>query len=194
MITLKHVCKSFERPVLDDVNLQLAQGQLYLIKGVSGCGKTTLLNIIGGLDKHFSGELSGETGNIGYLFQQSLLLSGLSVLENLTFLHNNKSLILKLAEEFAVTQLLDKLPEQLSGGERQRVAIIRCLAGNPSLVIADEPTASLDARNSAKVAANINAMKAPQRLIIIATHEKYFDEYADEIIWLDYGKIKVVGH
>ena len=94
-----------------------------------------------------------------------------------------------LADWLGVTSLLDKYPEQLSGGERQRISVIRALLLDPDVIIADEPTASLDQNNATQIANLIERLKAQNKIVIIATHENCFDEIADEIISLDYGKI-----
>ncbi|MDD4592751.1 MAG: ATP-binding cassette domain-containing protein, partial [Parabacteroides sp.] len=203
MIELKGISKIYDRKVLDDFSYRFEQGKIYVIKGVSGTGKTTLLNILGGLDFDFEGEfvfysdsVKGLQKNekesfrakIGYIFQNSLLLSKLSIMENLLFIRNDEATIKYYADKFHVSSLLSKYPEQLSGGERQRISIIRALLGSPKLILADEPTASLDHKNSEKIAEAIKEISSAENIVIIATHEKCFDDVADEIIHLEYGK------
>lgn len=189
-IQLRNLTKKYEKDVIKQVSYTFEAGKLYVIKGVSGCGKTTLMNIIGGVDKAFEGEVIRENiNNTGYIFQNSLLLSGITVRENLKLIKNSPDEILRLSREIGVDGLLEKHPEQLSGGERQRVAIVRALLSSPELLLADEPTASLDANNSEIVAETISNLKNDNCIIIVSTHEHCFDKYADEIISLNYGTV-----
>lgn len=189
-IELKNITKSFNSPVIKQLSYTFEAGKLYVIKGVSGCGKTTLMNIIGGIDSQFEGEVVREGVNrIGYVFQNSLLLSGITIGSNLKLIKNSPDEILSLCREIGAEDLLPKYPEQISGGERQRIAIVRALLGSPELLLADEPTASLDAKNSELVAETLNAVRSQGRILIVCTHEHYFDQYADEIINLDYGTV-----
>lgn len=204
MICLNHLSKSFREPVLKNIDYQFSKGKIYVIKGVSGCGKSTLLNILGGLETEYDGKYLFEGTNInelnnaefdhyrsriGYVFQNSLLLSNLTIEQNLLFVSQNQSAISYYAEKLGVQHLLNKYPEQLSGGERQRISIIRALLNTPSLILADEPTASLDNENSIKTAEIFESISNEDNIIIIATHENCFDDIADEIINLDYGEI-----
>ncbi len=204
MIELSNITKSYNNKVLDGFEYKFEQGKIYVVKGVSGCGKTTLLNILGYLDHDYNGDyrLDGKTirklrkketeifrKGIGYVFQNSLLVSKLTIQQNLLFIKNNEETINYYAHKLGVTHLLSKYPEQLSGGERQRISIIRALLNNPKLILADEPTASLDHKNSVIIANMIKDISSPENIIIISTHEKCFDKIADEIIHLDYGKV-----
>lgn len=199
-LRLENIEKNYDRPVIKNLSYCFESGKIYVIKGVSGCGKSTLFNIIGGLERDFSGEIYIDdekcnkdiNDNVGYIFQQSLLLSGMSVMENLLLIKNNRERVLELSRQLGIEKLLDKFPEQISGGERQRVAIVRALLLEPDILLADEPTASLDKTNSKITADIIYKLKSDERIIIVATHEKYFDEIADEIIYLKYGAIEKV--
>lgn len=207
MIELTSICKSYKSKVLDGLSYRFEEGKIYVIKGVSGCGKTTLLNILGGLDSNYDGdyiwngkrvkeltksEMELFHKEIGYVFQHSLLISKLTIWQNLMFINGDEDTINYYAYKLGVAHLLSKYPEQLSGGERQRIAIIRALLANPKLIIADEPTASLDSKNSSNISNMMRDISNPENIIIIATHEKCFDNIADEIIYLDYGKIRSV--
>ena len=195
MIELCNISKKFnDKTVINNISFKFECGKIYVIKGVSGCGKTTLLNIIGGIDKDFEGRVMYETASnmnaTSYIFQKSLLLSNITVLDNLLLIENNTHKISKICEDLKISDLLNKYPEQLSGGERQRVAIARALLKQPLLLLADEPTASLDELNSCNIAEIIANLRSENRTIIVATHEKYFDKFADEIINLKYGVIE----
>ena len=203
MITLEEIGKKYDRQVLNKISYEFESGKLYVIKGISGCGKSTLFHIIGGLERDFSGKilLDGKEykksqkalkNMTGYVFQHSLLLSNITVKENLLFIKNDKEQVEKFCEDFGITYLLEKYPEQISGGERQRVSIVRALLKEPKLLLADEPTASLDAVNSKKTAEIIAKLKSEDKIILVATHEHYFDELADEILYLKYGEIERV--
>ena len=189
-IVLDHINRRFREPVLKDISYTFEGGKLYVIKGISGCGKTTLLNILGGLDVLYEGSFSSEAAESAIIYQQSLLLSGMTARENLLFIRSDPAYIEQLAARLGISQLLDRLPGQLSGGERQRVSVARALLKDPQLLLADEPTASLDAENAAGIAALIASLKAEKRIIIVATHEDCFDSYADEILSLSYGVLK----
>lgn len=196
-LKIKNVTKKYDRTVLDGVTHTFEYGKLYVIKGVSGCGKTTLLNIMGGLDSDYEGEvlLDGKNGKavlaekVGYVFQQSLLISDLTVKDNLLLINDDIQKADEITERLGVRELYDKYPSQLSGGERQRIAVARALITGVKIILADEPTASLDGTNSALTAQLLAELCGEGCAVIVATHEHYFDTIADEIIHLDYGKI-----
>lgn len=201
MIKLKNIYKNYGKErVLQNINFTFQDKKIYVIKGVSGCGKSTLLGIIAGLITDYTGNYYFDNTlvtkkniktirqRIGYINQKSMLISNISVLDNLLFIKNNKTKIKHLANEFDVYHILHKMPNEISGGERQRIAIIRALLTNPDIIIADEPTSSLDQENSLKFVNYLKKIK--DRTIIIATHKDIFDQCADEIINLDYGIIK----
>jgi ABC-type lipoprotein export system ATPase subunit len=196
-LEIKNITKKYDRTVLDGVTHTFEYGKLYVIKGVSGCGKTTLLNIMGGLDSDYEGEIfiNGENGKtvltekVGYVFQQSLLISDLTVKDNLLLINDDIQKADEITERLGVRELYDKYPSQLSGGERQRIAVARALITGVKIILADEPTASLDGTNSALTAQLLAELCGEGCAVIVATHEHYFDTIADEIIHLDYGKI-----
>ena len=194
-LCIRNLSKAYDRMVLKDLSYCFETGKLYVIKGVSGCGKTTLLNILGSVETDFSGECfwdDRKKRSTGYIFQNSLLISKLSVRENLQMISGDAGRIESLCEQLRITELLDKYPEQLSGGERQRAAIVRALLREPTLLLADEPTASLDEENSRSIAALIAGLRNPGRIVIVATHEDCFDDYADDTLYLNYGSIEEV--
>lgn len=194
-LCIQNLNKDYDRTVLKDLSYCFETGKLYVIKGVSGCGKTTLLNILGGVETDFSGECfwdDRKKRSTGYIFQNSLLISKLSVRENLQIISGDAGRIMTLCKQLRISELLDKHPEQLSGGERQRAAIVRAMLRDPTLLLADEPTASLDEENSRSIAALIAGLRNSGRIVIVATHEDCFDDYADETLYLNYGSIEEV--
>ena len=205
MIELKNITKKYDRKVLDNVNLKLDYGKIYILKGISGSGKTTLLNIIGGIDNNYEGTYTLDNENIkklknknqfrkkiGYVFQQSLLISHLSIKDNLLLIKNDYKLVEELSKTFGLQSLLNKMPSELSIGERERVSIIRAIISNPKIIIADEPTASLDKTNASKIVDYFKQIKTKNRIIIISTHSNIFDCVADEIINIKYGKVEEI--
>ncbi len=200
-IKIENIEKKYDKKIINNINYEFESGNIYVIKGVSGCGKTTLLNILGGIEDDYEGniEIDGKKCSSddiksvsGYVFQYSLLLSSITIRENLLLIKNDNVLVEELCKKFGIEELLNNYPDQLSGGERQRVSIVRALLKMPKILIMDEPTASLDEMNSKKVAEFTSGLKSDDMIVIIATHEPYFDECADEIISLEYGNISDV--
>lgn len=204
MIQVAHLNRQFhQREILKDVCCDFYHGQLYVIKGVSGSGKSTLLNIIGGMDKGYQGTclIDGKPlsdphvaekhrANVGYIYQESLLFAHLSILDNLLFFSSDRDLINHLASELSIQRLLMKKPSELSNGERQRVAIARGLLNHHQVILADEPTASLDRENAEVIAKLFKKVAQQGYLVIVATHDDVFDQVADEIEYLDYGVLR----
>lgn len=204
MIQIRNITKTYDRKVLDGVSHDFHRGKLYVIRGVSGCGKTTLLNIIGGLETnyegfyYFNGEEVGKDkkilekvrSNIGYIFQESLLFANLNVRENLMFIKNDNEKIEELAKRLGVENLLNKMPNELSNGERQRISIIRALLFDPDVMIADEPTAALDHLRCIDIEDVLYQLRDMGKVVIVSTHDISFGKQADEILQLDYGKME----
>ena len=200
MIRLTHVSKSFggkKRVIaLEDINLDVARGEMVSIIGPSGSGKSTLLNLIGGLDQPTSGEvhidgrsIGGLTDDeltqlrrdkIGFIFQFFNLMPSLTCLENVALplhlrgwpkrkVHARARELLDLVQ---LTHRLDHLPDELSGGERQRVAIARSLAASPPILLADEPTGNLDSHSGAEILNLIRALHEKlNATVLIVTHD-----------------------
>ena len=199
MIKLENINKYYnDNHVLNSINLEFLDGKIYVIKGISGCGKTTLLNIISGIDNNYEGNIylndaiiknSDLKTNVSYIFQNSLLISNLNIYDNLLLISSDEDKIKYYAEAFNVINLFSKFPNQLSGGERQRIAIIRALLSDTKIIIADEPTSSLDKTSAINIVNELAKLRNDSRIIIIATHDKIFDDVADCIINLDYGKV-----
>ena len=201
MIKLSDINKNYnDNVVLSNINFNFNCGNIYVIKGPSGCGKTTLLNILSGIDTTYNGKyyfnnldvsdnIDYLKSNIGYVFQNSLLISNLTIMDNLLLISTDIDKINYYADLFKVTDLFSKFPNQISGGERQRISIIRSLLLDNKVIICDEPTASLD-RNTAEIIVNeIAKLRSKDRIIIISTHDDIFDNIANSIICLDYGRI-----
>lgn len=223
MITITKLSKIFdvggknEFIALDDINLTIAQNECIVLKGVSGSGKSTLLSILGAMSKPSNGAILVEGQNIvklpddkisqfrlntiGFIFQSYNLIDDLSVIENLmaplaclNLSKEERNRKIMYAKELA--NILDKddtLAKDLSGGEKQRCAIARALINDPSIIIADEPTANLDKNNSLYLIETLKKLKALGKTIIIATHDAIFEEtdLVERIIKIEYGRISL---
>ena len=201
--------------VLNGVNFKLADKSIASIVGTSGSGKSTLLHIIGGLDKADSGLVlcNGEdithwnelkmasfrNNEMGFIFQFHHLLPEFTALENVMIpaIINGKSesrsrqLAYDLLNDFGLAKRLEHRPNQLSGGEQQRVAIARALANQPSLVLADEPTGSLDGASGEKVAdLLLEEAKTQNAAVLLATHDMELAARADRVVRLRDGIIQ----
>ncbi|MCT4383455.1 ATP-binding cassette domain-containing protein [Leuconostoc suionicum] len=217
-LELKDIHKSYflgkeEFPVLKGINLSFEKGEFVSILGESGGGKSTLMNIIGGLDRNFSGDVL-VNGNrldhkqekkldvyrretIGYIFQSFNLINYQTNLENVETSLNMTTLSAAQRKQRA-TELLDKVglsehihkyPSQLSGGQKQRVAIARALAADPDVMIADEPTGALDSANTAEVLELLEQIAQEGKLVIVVTHSQAVAEYGTRILHMADGKI-----
>lgn len=199
-------------PVLDDVSLSVADGELLVIQGNSGSGKTTLLSLISGLDRPTRGAILLEGRDItdlsedelaplrnetmGFVFQSFHLVPSLTALENVMFPAELRG---DRGARAAATALLDRvgmgdrrqsLPHQLSGGERQRVAICRALINRPRIVFADEPTGNLDSGNGAAILGLLQELRAEHRTtLVLVTHSDSIAHLADRTIRLEDGRI-----
>ncbi len=208
MIRLNNVSKIFSKTiVLDNLNLELKPNNIYCFKGQSGSGKTTLLNLISGLDSEYDGtilinnvnlkdfdkkELELYKSNIGYMMQKNLLYKNITILDNLLLIENNKDKIKKLTKRFKVDKYLDKKPTELSGGELQRISLIRALLNETKIIILDEPTSNLDHKNSMIFARFLKSIDITNKIIIIATHKEIYDNIANCIIRIEFGKISII--
>lgn len=218
-LELKNIKKSYflgkeEFPVLKGINLDFDLGDFVSILGESGGGKSTLMNIIGGLDRNFSGEVLVK-GNlldhkqekeldryrretIGYIYQSYNLVSHLSVLDNVLVSLDMTTLNKKqrearakeLLQKVGLEKQIKKYPNQLSGGQKQRVAIARALASDPKVIIADEPTGALDAENTQEVLELLNDIAKEGRLVITVTHSQAVADAGTRIVRLADGQIE----
>jgi len=221
MLAIKEISKSYPQRgiVLDKLSLEVKEGETIAVMGPSGSGKTTLMNIIGLLDKPDSGEIifRGESiagysekksaeyrnKNVGFVFQDHLLMPYLTVLENIylpLLASDNPVNVRKEKEEHSesimkktgIFDLRNKYPFQISGGEAQRVAVVRSLINKPSIILADEPTGSLDSKNAdilGELLQEIN--KAYGITIILATHSKDLAVKMSKTLHLDNGKLLI---
>ena len=217
-IEIKELSKVFrtdtvQTVALNNISIDIADGEFVAIMGPSGCGKSTLLNILGLLDNPTSGsylldgrEVAGlresqrtdyRKGRIGFIFQSFNLIDGMNVRDNIMLPLNN----LKLSREEKHTRVDEALrrmgiahrsrhyPSQLSGGQQQRVAIARAIVSNPGLILADEPTGNLDSRNGAEVMSLLSDLHKDGATIVMVTHSQRDAAIADRIINLFDGQI-----
>jgi putative ABC transport system ATP-binding protein len=201
---------------LSDIDLDIAAGQVTALMGPSGSGKTTLLSIVGGLLRPTSGEVliggrdiarQDETertrmrlDNIGFVFQSYNLFSTLTARQNVEVALDLKGLDRRRARQSRANELLaavdlgnkaSSYPADLSGGQRQRVAIARALAGNPAIILADEPTAALDLPNGRLIMAIFRQLAhAEGRAVVVVTHDSRILDLADRIVSLEDGRIR----
>lgn len=207
MISLKMIDKKFgQRRIFDDFSMDFQPGKTSALIGRSGSGKTTLLNMIGKLEPYDSGEIMiGDKplqqikseeyfrDYMGYLFQNLGLLDNESIEANLELglvgqkigKDEKKALFKQVLKEVGLSYLdLDSLIYTLSGGESQRISIAKLILKKPKILLADEPTASLDPKTSAEIIKLLLSMKSPERVIIIATHSPEIWAQVDEVIAL----------
>ncbi|MBM0760397.1 hemin transport system ATP-binding protein [Staphylococcus epidermidis] len=218
-LVVKDISKTFgektsKTEVLKDINFEVKDGEFIILNSASGSGKTTLLTILGGLLSQTSGDVVYEgkslferhtnkahlrLNDIGFIFQASHLVPYLKVLDQLTLIGKETGMSSKEAQarakelltKIGLEEQLNSYPHMLSGGQQQRVAIMRALMNHPKIVLADEPTASLDASRAQEVVEMIRKqIKANQMIGIMITHDESLFKYADRIVQLYDGKIK----
>ena len=200
--------------VLRGLSRKFRLGKTYAIMGPSGSGKSTLLNLISLIDKPTSGTIKFDnqeinfsqnekndlfrSKRIGIVYQENNLLSDFTALENVYFaslsINNDKKLALskaeKLLKKIGLSNRLNHFPSQLSGGEAQRVAIARAIINDPQIILADEPTGSLDMNTAKDIFKLLNNQKRSDRIIIFATHNRFFAKKADYLLEMRDGSIK----
>lgn len=207
MIEIKNISKSFgEHRILDDLSYKFENGKSYSIVGHSGSGKTTLLNIIGKLEKPSNGKIYIEGKNlnsikeqhyfrdeVGYLFQNFGLIDNETIERNLQLAFVGKRITRNKQKEVMHENLmkvnleldLNRKIYSLSGGEAQRVAIAKLMIKDPPIILADEPTASLDEKNAKEIIELILSLLDDKKIIIFATHTALVWEKVDKVISLD---------
>ncbi len=200
--------------VLRGLSRKFRLGKTYAIMGPSGSGKSTLLNLISLIDKPTSGTIKFDnheinfsqnekndflrSKRIGIVYQENNLLSDFTALENVYFaslsVNNDKELAkskaIKLLKKIGLSNRLNHFPSQLSGGEAQRVAIARAIINDPQIILADEPTGSLDLNTAKEIFKLLNKQKRSDRIIIFATHNRFFAKKADYLLEMRDGSIK----
>ncbi|MEJ2497091.1 MAG: ABC transporter ATP-binding protein [Sulfurovaceae bacterium] len=220
MIRLQNVNKYYyrgeEREVhaLKEINLEIKKGEFSLLSGPSGCGKTTLLNAIGALDSIDSGEIYLDDMEIsslsedartklrlnemGFVFQAYNLIPVLNVEENIGFIMKLrgfdedviKARVHELASLLEIDTKLSSLPSTLSGGQQQRVAVARAVAPKPKIILADEPTANLDSKNSKTLMDMMRSLNEKEGIsVLFASHDEYVMRYVRRIIEMNDGAI-----
>ncbi len=207
ILELKQVNKSFDKPVLKDINLEIEQGQIISILGKSGSGKSTLLNIIAGFEKADSGSLyineeivfnkkkniEPQDRNIGFVFQNYALFPHLNVEKNLLFgvKKKNKTIVKELLEMVDLQGYEKKYPHELSGGEQQRISLARVLATDPDIILLDEPFSSIDTLLKTEIQKDLlTLIKKSGKTAIFVTHDpKEAMTISDKIAFIQNGEI-----
>ena len=221
LIELSNINKSFitqeKVKVLKKVNYKFKKGKIYSLMGPSGSGKSTLLNILSLIDRPSSGSITIEDNiidfnnsnkndllrakKIGIIYQQDNLLPDFTALENIylasladgndreTSISKSKVLLKKVG----LINRLNHYPSQLSGGEKQRIAIARALINDPQIILADEPTGSLDIETAKGIFELLKKQINTNRLIIFATHNRFFADKSDCILEIIDGNIKTIN-
>ena len=219
ILTIDHISKYYNldgtnpERALNDVTLEIAPGKITAIYGPSGCGKTSLLSVISGLDSQYQGNLYFKNQNmrdfserdltyfrkahIGFVFQNFNLIPHQSVLENVKMPLYVKNMTDKEMAEIAERELtrlgigdfIKKNVKQLSGGQKQRVAIARALVNNPKMIVADEPTGSLDSQSQENVLEIFKELAEAGKTVIIVTHNPEVADYADVVIKMKDGEV-----
>ncbi|MDC0391044.1 ABC transporter ATP-binding protein [Candidatus Pelagibacter ubique] len=221
LISLKNISKSFSNNkkinVLKKINYSFIKGKIYSLVGPSGSGKSTLLNVLSLIDKPTTGSLlinktpvnfnenakndKIRSSKIGIIYQQNNLLPDFTALENVYLaglaLTNDKKNSIERAKEIIKTMGLSSreahFPSELSGGEMQRIAMARALINEPEIILADEPTGSLDHTTAKEVFNVLYKLKNKNRLIIYATHNRFFANMADCKLEMIDGNIKTIN-
>ena len=221
LIILDKISKSFltnkKINVLNKINYKFSKGKIYSLVGPSGSGKSTLLNILSLIDKPSMGKLRIEgkdiifsdsevndkirAKKIGIIYQQNNLLPDFTALENVYLarlsIENNKKKAIEAAKKIitkmGLIKRINHYPSELSGGEMQRIAIARALINEPEIILADEPTGNLDHSTAKEVFKILYKLKDSNRLIIYATHNRFFANMADCKLEMINGNIKTIN-
>ena len=221
LIQLKNITKSFENNkkirVLKKISFKFKKGKIYSLMGPSGSGKSTLLNLLSLIDRPSSGTLNIDdklinfndsnkndilrANKIGIIYQQDNLLPDFTAIENIFLASlaagNSKELsiskAISLLKKVGLSNRSDHYPSQLSGGEKQRVSIARALINNPQIILADEPTGSLDLETAKEIFEIIENQINSDRIIIFATHNRFFANKSDCLLELVNGNIKTIN-
>ena len=221
IIELKNISKTFDNKkkitVLKNLNFKFKKGKIYSLSGPSGSGKSTLLNLLSLIDRPSSGNIKIDnrninhneieindkirSSNIGIVYQEKNLLPDFTAIENVCIAslaaNNNHKIAeqesLKIIQKVGLKDRTNHYPSELSGGEMQRIAISRAIVNKPRIILADEPTGSLDHENANQIFNLLFKLKNNDRVIIFATHNRFFANKADYKISLSNGKIKTIN-
>ena len=221
IIELNNISKTFDNKkkitVLKNLNFKFKKGKIYSLSGPSGSGKSTLLNLLSLIDRPSSGNIKIDnrninhneieindkirSSNIGIVYQEKNLLPDFTAIENVciaSLAANNNHIIaeqesLKIIQKVGLKDRTNHYPSELSGGEMQRIAISRAIVNKPRIILADEPTGSLDHENANQIFNLLFKLKNKDRVIIFATHNRFFANKADYKISLSNGKIKTIN-
>ena len=221
LIELSNINKTFinlkKISVLKKVSYKFKKGKIYSLMGPSGSGKSTLLNILSLIDRPTAGSILIEKNHIdfknlqkndllrakkiGIIYQQDNLLSDFTAIENIYLASlaagNDKKLSISKAKSLlrkvSLTNRSNHYPSQLSGGEKQRVSIARALINDPQIILADEPTGSLDLETAKEIFNLLKKQINPNRLIIFATHNRFFADKSDCLLEIVNGNIKTIN-
>ena len=221
IVELKNISKSFSTSrkisVLKNLSYKFKTGKIYSLMGPSGSGKSTLLNIISMIDRPNKGILKLDNiiigyndkntndifraENIGIVYQQNNLLSDFTTLENVYLANlasgenkfDAKNNAKKIINDVGLSNRINHYPSELSGGEMQRVAIARALINKPKIILADEPTGSLDLNTAKEIFSLLTKQITKDRIIIFATHNRYFANKSDCILEMVNGNIKTIN-
>ena len=221
IVELKNISKSFSTSrkisVLKNLSYKFKTGKIYSLMGPSGSGKSTLLNIISMIDRPNKGILKFDNliigyndkntndifraENIGIIYQQNNLLSDFTTLENVYLANlasgenkfDAKNNAKKIINDVGLSNRINHYPSELSGGEMQRVAIARALINKPKIILADEPTGSLDLNTAKEIFSLLTKQITKDRIIIFATHNRYFANKSDCILEMVNGNIRTIN-
>ena len=221
IIELNNISKTFDNQkkitVLKNLSFKFKKGKIYSLSGPSGSGKSTLLNLLSLIDRPSSGNIKIDnqninhneieindkirSSNIGIVYQEKNLLPDFTAIENVCLAslaaNNNHKIAeqesLKIIQKIGLKDRTNHYPSELSGGEMQRIAISRAIVNKPRIILADEPTGSLDHENASQIFNLLFKLKNNDRVIIFATHNRFFANKADYKISLSNGKIKTIN-
>ena len=191
---------------INDISMQIYEGELLAIIGASGSGKSTLINILGGIDKCTSGNVyfkdknitkynekkitQYRRNNVGFIYQSFNLINELTVYENILLTSDSKNNIDEILKKVGLFEKKNLYPKELSGGEQQRVAIARALSKNCDILFCDEPTGALDSENSKKILLLLEELaRQDKKTIVIVTHNNDIIKIADRVYTMKNGKI-----
>ena len=207
ILSCENIVKTYKTMnVLNDISMQIYEGELLVIVGASGSGKSTLINILGGIDKCTSGNVYFKNkniteynekkitqyrkNNIGFIYQAFNLINELTVYENILLTSDSKNNIDEILKKVGLFEKKNSYPKELSGGEQQRVAIARALSKNCDILFCDEPTGALDTENSKKILLLLEELaRQDKKTIVIVTHNNEIIKIADRVYTMKNGKI-----